>query len=144
MNLSPHFTLAEFLVSQEAARRGIDNTPSPEVVARLTRTALALEAVRIRLGVPIIVSSGYRCPALNAAVKGARDSAHITGDAVDFIAPKFGGPATVVSALVDAGIEFDQLIEEHGPSGWVHLSFAAPMRRQVLRIDSAGTRPWGA
>lgn len=140
MNLSPHFTLAELTASETAARRGIDNDPPPEVIERLKHTALGLEAVRIRLGAPIIVSSGYRSPDLNAAVGGSRNSDHTRGDAADFICPGFGGPSTIVSALKDSGIAFDQLIEEFGR--WVHISFGPRMRGQVLRIDRNGTRPW--
>lgn len=140
MNLSPHFTLAELTVSETAARRGIDNDPPTEVIERLKHTALGLEAVRIRLGAPIIVSSGYRSPELNVAVGGAKNSDHTRGDAADFICPGFGAPSTIVSALKDSGIQFDQLIEEFGR--WVHISFGPRMRGQVLRIDRNGTRPW--
>lgn len=140
MNLSQHFTLAEMTVSETAARRGIDNDPPPDVVERLKHTALGLEAVRIRLGAPIVVSSGYRSPALNAAIGGAQNSDHTRGDAADFICPGFGAPSTIVSALKDSGIQFDQLIEEFGR--WVHISFGPRMRGQVLRIDRNGTRPW--
>lgn len=140
MNLSPHFTLAEMTVSETAARRGIDNDPPPDVVERLKHTALGLEAVRTRLGAPIVVSSGYRSPALNAAIGGAQNSDHTRGDAADFICPGFGAPSTIVSALKDSGIQFDQLIEEFGR--WVHISFGPRMRGQVLRIDRNGTRPW--
>ena len=41
--LSENFTLDEFVFSQTAARLGIDNTPSPEVLANLKRLAQALE-----------------------------------------------------------------------------------------------------
>lgn len=140
MNLSPHFTLAEMTVSQEAARRGIDNTPPPAVVDALKRTCQGLEAVRVRLGcAPVIVSSGYRSPALNAAVGGSKNSQHMTGQAADIICPGFGGPAEVAAALRDSGIEYDQLILEFGR--WVHISFAPNPRRQALIIDRAGTRP---
>lgn len=140
MNLSAHFTLAEMIVSQEAARRGIDNAPPPDVVERLRRTAQGLEAVRVRLGcAPIIVSSGYRCHELNAAIGGSRTSQHMTGEAADIICPRFGGPVEVAYALRDSGIEYDQLILEFGR--WVHISFTDHPRHQALIIDRAGTRP---
>lgn len=140
MNLSPHFTLAELVATQH---REIDNDPPLEVVAALKRTALLLEAVRTRLGVPVIVSSGYRCPALNAAVGGQPNSQHLTGQAADFIAPAFGDPTTVASALRDcADVAYDQIILEFGR--WVHISWADQPRRQALIIDKTGTRPmWG-
>lgn len=139
--LSPHFTLAELTVSETAARRGIDNTPPPDVLERLRRTAQGLEAVRVRLGgAPIVVTSGYRAPAVNAAVGGQPNSQHMRGEAVDFISPRFGSPTEVATALRDSGIEYDQLILEFGR--WVHISFVERNpRHHALVIDTAGTRP---
>jgi hypothetical protein len=137
MNLSPHFTLDELVVTQH---RGIDNDPPLEIVANLKRTALLLEAVRMRLGVPVIVSSGYRCPELNKAVGGQPTSQHMTGQAADFIAPAFGNPVTVASALHECrDVLYDQLIIEFGR--WVHISWSDNPRRQALTIDASGTRP---
>lgn len=138
MNLSPHFTLAEMTASQTAARKGLDNDPPPEVLERLKRTALGLEAVRVILGAPLIISSGYRSPAVNKAVGGAKNSQHLTGEAVDFICPGYGSPAQIVRTLVASGIKFDQAIVEF--DRWVHLSFTDKPRRQALVIDSKGTR----
>lgn len=140
MNLSPHFTLAEMTFSQEAARRGIDNTPGPEVVHRLARTAQGLEAVRIRLGgAPITVTSGYRCLQLNRSIGSRDDSQHLLGEAADFICPRFGSPTEVAVALRDSGIEYDQLILEF--RRWVHISFGPRRRHEALTIDEAGPRP---
>ena len=140
MNLSPHFTLAEFVVSDTAARRGIDNDPPAELLHALKRTAQGLEAVRVRLGgAPIIVTSGYRSPALNAAVGGQPSSQHTRGEAADFIAPRFGSPTEVAAALRDSGVDYDQLILEFGR--WVHISFSQAPRHQALVIDARGTRP---
>ena len=140
MNLSPHFTMAEFVVSDTAARRGIDNDPPAELLHALKRTAQGLEAVRVRLGgAPIIVTSGYRSPALNAAVGGQPSSQHTRGEAADFIAPRFGSPTEVAAALRDSGVDYDQLILEFGR--WVHISFSQAPRHQALVIDARGTRP---
>lgn len=138
--LSPHFSLAELTQSETAARRGIDNTPPPPVLAALARTALGLEGVRTLLGTPILVTSGYRSPALNKLVGGQRASQHLTGEAADFISPAFGTPATIVARIVAGGLAFDQVIVEFGR--WVHISFSGSNRRQALVIDSAGTRPF--
>ena len=145
MKLSPHFDLAEFTASQEAARRGIDNTPPPEVLDNLRRTAVGLEGIRILLGVPIIISSGYRSLELNRALGSKDTSQHRTGQAVDFTAPGFGGPRHVADRIIDAGIGYDQIILEYPTSpsgGWVHCSFVPEgARRQALLIDGSGTRP---
>ena len=144
MNLSAHFTLEEFTTSQTAARRGIDNSPAADVLERMKKTAQGLEAVRVRLGcAPITVTSGYRSPALNAAIGGAAQSQHMTGEAADFICPRFGSPAEIAAALVDSGIAYDQLILEFAGKGggWVHISFSENPRHHALSIDRTGTRP---
>ena len=147
MNLSPHFTLAELTVSDTAARRGIANEPPPDVVQALKRTALGLEAVRVRLGgAPVIVTSGYRSLELNRAIGSKDTSQHVKGEASDFIVPRFGTPSEIVAALRDSGIEYDQLILEFAGTGrgWVHCSFSSAPRHQALMIDEQGTRPlWG-
>jgi hypothetical protein len=140
MNLSTHFTLAEFCVSDTAARAGICNDPPDAVIAALTRTAQGLEAVRVRLGfAPIIVTSGYRSIPLNRLVRSKDSSQHIKGQACDFICPRFGTPTEIAAALRDSGIEYDQLIIEF--SRWVHISFADKPRHMALQIDATGTSP---
>lgn len=138
--LSPHFSLAEFTASQVAARLGIDNTPPPEVMGALRTTAQGLEQVRLRLGsAPIVVTSGYRCPALNRAVRSDDTSQHLRGEAADFICPRFGTPTDVATALRDSDVPYDQLILEYRE--WVHVSFSFQPRRQALIRDLQGYRP---
>lgn len=130
MNLTEHFTLAELTASETAARLGIDNTPSDAIIHNLTRTALLLEQVRTLLGPPII-SSGYRCPALNSVIGGAPRSAHMLGLAADFIVPAFGTPLEVCQALSANALQYDQLIHEFGR--WVHIGLReGEPRRQDL------------
>jgi hypothetical protein len=147
INLSPHFTLAEFTVSQMAERLGIDNDPPAELMPALKRTAQGLEAVRLRLGMaPITITSGYRSLALNRALRSRDTSQHVKGEAADFICPRFGTPTEIVTALRNSGIEYDQLILEFAGKGrgWVHVSFADNPRHMALEIDASGTRPlWG-
>ncbi len=141
MNLTPHFTLEEMTFSQTAARNGFDNTPPAKVIENLKRTAQGLEAARSLLNANAIkVSSGYRCPALNAAVGSKPTSQHITGQAADFTCPTFGDPERVIRAILASGMEFDQVIHEFG--SWVHISFADVNRKQALVIDHNGTRPF--
>lgn len=131
--LTAHFALEELTHTQH---REFDNTPPPEVVANLRATAARMEHVRRLLGGRVItVSSGYRSPALNRAVGGARTSAHLDGHAVDFNCYGFGPPKAVCRAIATSDVDFDQLIEE---GSWVHISFAPQLRRQVLTKRRSG------
>lgn len=132
MRLSPHFTLAELTRSDTAAARGIDNAPGSEHLANLQRLAATLEQVRALLGQPMLISSGYRSPALNRAVGGSSTSDHSNGLAADFTSPRFGAVRQVCEAIQASGIAFDQLIYEQGNTEWVHLGIGTRMRRQVL------------
>lgn len=133
MQLSTHFALVEFTRSATAAARGIDNTPGPVHLANLRRLAATLEEVRAILRVPVIITSGYRSPALNLAVDGSTTSDHSNGLAADFTAPRFGDVRAVCEAIRASPIQYDQLIFEQGPrSDWVHLGIGTRMRREVL------------
>ena len=79
---SANFTWAEL----ETTNTGLDNTPG--FLERWNLLWLArelLEPVRAQFG-PIHVDSAFRSPAVNAAVHGATDSYHLTGDAADIMA----------------------------------------------------------
>lgn len=107
--------------------------------------ALAVGAQRVRdiLGEPMIISSGVRCPSLNKAVKGAKNSQHVRCEAIDFILSDNGDPKYRDSKLWNAfikirksPIEFDQLIYEvRGDSEWIHISFCDDNRRECLTYD---------
>jgi len=141
MKLSPHFSLEELTHSDTATRLGIDNTPTVEVIDNLTFLAKELEYVRSILGAPMLISSGYRSVPLNDHLGSKRTSSHIKGLAVDFISPSFGNPHSIVSAIVMANINYDQVILEY--DRWVHLSFKqVDPRKQALIIDKKGARPF--
>jgi hypothetical protein len=130
MQLSEHFNLNEFTISQTATRKGIDNTPSAPVIERLRMLAATLERVRGLLGnSPIRISSAYRCKELNRAIGSGDSSAHVLGYAVDFTCPIFGTPKEVAQEIAASSIKFDQLIYE---GTWIHLSIDPRNRRELL------------
>jgi hypothetical protein len=138
MQLSPNFSLARFTHSGTARERGLDNQPGPEHLAHLRLLAAGLEEVQALLGAPLTISSGYRSPALNAAVGGVPHSLHALGLAADFVCPAFGTPLVVARAIAASPIAFDQVIHEYGR--WVHFGLARPdaaPRRQLLTICSS-------
>ena len=82
---SPHLSYSE-LACQDAAA-----TPYPEAwrtdPSRLPRLARAFEALRERVGQPLVVLSAYRTPKHNRAIGGAVNSQHIEGRALDLRPP---------------------------------------------------------
>lgn len=84
--LTPHFTLLEFTESATARRHGIANTPPPEAVKNLRSLCThTLEPLREALGLPVIITSGFRCKALNDIIAHrSHQSQHLTGQAADF------------------------------------------------------------
>ncbi|HSD40845.1 MAG TPA: D-Ala-D-Ala carboxypeptidase family metallohydrolase [Burkholderiales bacterium] len=130
--LSSYYTLARLIHSDTGRSRGIENAPPEALLPNLRLLARGLDRVRRLLGHPLDISSGYRCPELNAAVGGVPNSQHAQGLAVDFTCPGFGPPLAVARAIRDSEIAFDQCIYEF--SEWIHLSFSATPRRRVLTI----------
>ena len=136
MRLSTNFTLAEFTKSQTATRKGLDNTPGAEHLENAKALfSNVVQKVRDNFGVTVI-NSGYRGPALNAAVGGSATSQHCRGEAVDIECP--GTPNYDVALWIEQNLDFDQLILEfYTPgipdSGWVHVSYkSAGNRKQSL------------
>ena len=136
--LTEHFTLEELISSQVAARKNIDNSPPTAVSKNLKLLAALLEDIRTLLGNhPVVVSSGYRCPALNQEVGGALNSYHMDGLAADFTVPSYGTPLQTARAIASSGIVYDQLIHEFGT--WVHIGLpraGADPRHENLSIFS--------
>lgn len=143
MLLARNFTLAEMLKSQEAMRRSIDNTPTdPALVDALRALAVnVLQPVREHFGGPVFVTSGYRCPQLNAAIGGSATSQHMKGQAADFEVA--GHSNFEVAEWIRDNLEYDQLILEYYTpgdphSGWVHCSYVAGQCRKDVKSCKAG------
>jgi len=136
--VTPHFTLAELTRTDP---RTLDNTPDPAALANLHRLAAFLEQVREVLGGrPVMITSGYRSAAVNAACGSRESSQHRLGCAADIRVPGMS-PDAVVRALRASGLAYDQLIREF--DSWTHISIptqatAAP-RKMALIIDKTGT-----
>lgn len=144
MQLTPHFSLAEFTRSNTAASRGLDNTPTADALQRLVLTAKMLERVRAFLQVPVTVTSGYRSRALNLAVGGVTSSDHAHGLAADIVAPGYGTPYEIAKALVPHvnALGIGQIIYESvDGKRWVHLSVRVPDKpvNRVITVHGSKT-----
>nr|DAL88012.1 MAG TPA: peptidase [Caudoviricetes sp.] len=133
-----YFTIEELTRSSTATKRGIDNTPTPEIKANLERLVdKVLDGLREIYGKPITVNSGYRCPELNKAVGGSKTSDHMNGFSVDITASCKKENAILFQIIKD-NFDFDQLIWEKGNSeypDWIHVSYNPNrLRKQVLKM----------
>ena len=136
-----YFELNEFIASATAKKKGIDNTPSFEVVEHLDELVeKVLDPLRAAYGQPIHVSSGYRCPALNKVVGGVATSVHMIGYAADL---QVGGSFNkfrdfVVEWFKKTGTHFDQvLLESDRNTGakWIHIGLKNNQGQQRGQIQ---------
>ena len=144
IRLSEHFTLEEFVRSRKAQARGIKNEPPAEAVEGLKLLVQhILEPLRQAWGQPIFVTSGYRSPALNRAVGGARNSQHLLGQAADIVADLSLLNYDLGRLIIQLSLPFDQLIFEgcyveyvagrpQHRCRWIHVSYGPKNRRQVI------------
>jgi zinc D-Ala-D-Ala carboxypeptidase len=129
--LTEHFSLAEMSRSETATRKGLDNTIPVNLIPNAVQVAEVLEKIRAHYGKPIRVLSCYRSPDVNKAVGGSKTSAHRFAFAADH---EVEGVANIdVCRWIAANIpDFDQVIYEFGPTGWIHIGLSASPRRQSL------------
>ena len=124
--LTPDFNLNEFTVSQAAERFGYNNTPSDEVIANLKELCVhVLQPLREMVKAPVVITSGYRCPSVNAVIGGYYHSQHLEGKAADFLIPSLTLPESFNE--VYKYLPFDQLIYEFGR--WIHVSYNGAKNR---------------
>ena len=154
--LSPHFKLSEFEASQKAKEHGIVNVAPPEAVENLRRLCEGcLEPLREALRLPIVITSGFRCKALNDLLAhSSSTSQHMRGEAADFF---IGSGVTVQGSglsrrellvtafkfiLIDPKIDYDQLILY--PT-FIHVSYVSKERnrRGILLARGDGKLGYG-
>ena len=134
--MGKYFTINELTKSSTANRLHINNTPSQEVKDNLNKLIdNVLDPLRELYGKPIIVNSGYRCPKLNKAVGGARNSQHLIGQASDIrtVTNTKESNKQLFDIIRNSKLPFDQLINEYD-FNWVHVSYGPRNRKQVLTI----------
>lgn len=150
--LTPHFTLQEMTESRTAKKHDIANVPPPEAVENLRRLCThTLEPLREKLGLPIVITSGFRTKELNdIIVHASRKSQHMEGRAADFYVVsgskiQDSGQASHRELLIkafrliitDESIDFDQLILY---PNFIHVSYVSKEknRHQLTRASSNG------
>jgi uncharacterized protein YcbK (DUF882 family) len=96
-----------------------------------------LEPVRERLGKPIVVNSGFRCPIHNRTVGGAAASQHMKGEAADIRFQDSRSKIQDLAKAIVANGTWDQLILY--PT-FVHVSYkrGGGNRKQILKKTPTG------
>ncbi len=141
MKLTEHFTLEEMCRSETARRQGLPNVPQECHVRKLQNLCRqVLEPTRHHFGVPLRVTSGYRCEAVNRMVGGVPNSQHRQGEAADFVPLKPDGPTLrEIWEWMRVNVQYDQLILEHVKGKrWIHVSCRLDLtknRRQAFEIN---------
>lgn len=148
--MAKYFSYYEFIKSSTATKLGIDNNPTDETIQdNILELMGVMDKIRERwtdyckencLSDPaVIITSGYRCNALNKAVGGSKTSAHRVGAACDFEAKNGRNKdlfKVVQEVLKECQISFDQLIDEYDYS-WIHLGLkncSGERRNKVFSI----------
>jgi len=137
--LTPNFSLAEFLYSDTAKARRIDNQPNSDELKNIKFVAVQLEILRVLVGnKPIKLTSGFRSAELNKAVKGSNSSDHRSGLAVDLKVAGLSGRA-LGEKIVRSHLRFDQIIDYR--TARIHLGFGPRFRGETLEFSGGRYKP---
>lgn len=130
-----NFTIQELTESATAEAKKINNDPTPEAAENLKLLVdKVLDPLRDAYGKPIRVNSGYRSPALNAAVKGSKTSQHMKGQAADITGGSKQENKKLFELAQELNLPYCQLIDEKNFS-WVHISYDPNnVKRQILHL----------
>lgn len=126
IKITDNFTLEEMLRSSKADELNISQSEPPyQVVIALTRLCeRVLQPLRDHFKEPIVISSGYRCTEVNAAVGGVSTSQHCKGMAADIYLGGDTDRETEYFRWIRSNLDFDQLIlEGNQKTSWIHVSY---------------------
>lgn len=132
--ITTHFTIAEFEHSDTATIHEIENKIPKDLYQNiLYGCEKILEPAREKLGKPIRITSGYRCPQLNKLVGGAANSYHMKGMAADLHVECFEHAAELFQKF-RANQFVDLCLFEHARNGtcWLHVQWSP--HRQPRKI----------
>lgn len=126
--ISPHFTFEELTRTSKVPYKLLNTLLARQYVNNMLLLAnYLLEPTRAILGTPLIITSGYRCPALNKEIGGSKNSQHLNATAADFIVKdnRLSLEDIFIKLKNNPFIHYGQLILE---KSWIHISLGVPFR----------------
>jgi len=144
--ISPHISYREAVYSDTAIRHGIENKPTTDQLVKMKKLATAIfEPTRKGLGDrQIRLNSFFRCQRLNKLIKGAKNSQHTLGEAMDIDNDNNPeGPTNLeIFEYIRSFCDFDQLIMENpddkGNPAWIHVSYCEGHNRYQVMAGVKG------
>lgn len=121
---SENFTLSELIHSATADKHRISNLPDDEQIRNLQYGVdMVLQPLRNKYGKPIVITSGYRCAALNKLVGGVANSYHLQGNAAD-IRVLTQEEAKELFEILKTITSVDVALFEHSTTScWLHVQW---------------------
>ena len=144
--IGSHFKLKHLIWSNTAKNNrinnmpGIDNSPSQTTVIENLRALMTnvVDSI-INIYPDLIITSGYRCMALNSHLGGSNTSHHVYGQAVDIQVPGLTS-AQLYNYIYTHVTGWDQLIWEYPEKGrrsWVHVAYSPRNRRKTTLASNS-------
>jgi len=137
--ISKHITINEATFSQKAYDNKVSNTPNEAQFEAMQLVAEKLfEPLREWYGKPIKINSFFRSTEVNKLVKGATNSNHLRGEAIDLTGGSRAENKKIFDWCKSNFKDFDELIFEYGDStgpDWVHISYKSKgNRKKIIHI----------
>ena len=121
---SDNFTLQELIHSTTADKHRISNMPDAEQIRNLQYGVdMVLQPLRNIYGKPIVITSGYRCAALNKLVDGVANSYHLQGNAADIRIHTLDEAKELFDILKTIPSVDVALFEHSTSSCWLHVQW---------------------
>lgn len=139
MKLSKHFSFFELCNTNDKEFLDKNREIARDNISCMESLAWFAEQVREFIGVPMVVSSGFRCFGLNEKLGGVKTSQHLFFQAIDFV-PKGMSIDECFDKIRNSRLVYGQLIKERsGKSVWIHIGMG-DKRENLIYKDGKYTK----
>ena len=129
-NLTEHFKFSEMVYTDEKQFKNKNaEIAYGEFQKEIQALAEFAEKIRKIIGCPMIITSAFRCEALNNKIGGSVTSKHRTAQAIDFI-PKTISAYEAFFKICISDIDFHELIlEQRGQGRLIHIAIGTKRKK---------------